>query len=415
VRTLNIGIIGCGTAGLAATIFLGRQGHNLTLFEKFSSPLPLGAGLLLQPTGLEVLRRLNLLEDALRLGARIDHLYGKTSDGRPIFDIRYSELSPHIHGLGIQRGTLFSLLYSEVKRQNYPLYGDTAIQRVDQDSFGAWAITHENQRHGPFDLIIDASGLRSLIRETQALNSRHTPYPWGAVWGLCDDPDSQFTEALRQVYQGPQIMIGALPVGRSSIEEGQDTLPKVAFFWSMKADLLSTFIKDDLSNWKSHVIRLWPDIQPLVSQFGKTAQLFPVTYGDVRMKSWNQGRLIFIGDSAHATSPQLGQGANLALLDAAILSDCLAFAKDIDAALMNYHHHRRHHLCFYQMASRWLTPFFQSDLSWLGKIRDWSFTPMGRIPFMRRQMLQTLAGLKTGSITWETAENLAYHLKLEKD
>lgn len=408
MHTLNIGIIGCGTAGLAAAIFLGRQGHNLTLFEKFSAPLPLGAGLLLQPTGLEVLRRLDLLEDALNLGARIDHLYGRTSDGRPIFDIRYSELSPHIHGLGIQRGTLFSLLYSEVKKRNYPLRGDTAIQRADQDSFGCWAVTHKNERYGPFDLIIDASGLRSLVRETQALHSQYTPYPWGAVWGLCHDPDSQFTEALRQVYQGPQIMIGVLPVGRA-LEEGQNAPSKVAFFWSMKAGHLSAFTKDDLSNWKNHAIRLWPDIQPLVDQFGKTAQLFPVTYGDVRMKSWNQGRLIFIGDSAHATSPQLGQGANLALLDAAILSDCLAFSKDIDAALINYHRHRRQHLRFYQMASRWLTPFFQSDLSWLGKIRDWSFSPMGRIPFMRQQMLQTLAGLKTGPITWGTAENLARH------
>lgn len=406
MRTLNIGIIGCGTAGLAAAIFLGRQGHDLTLFEKFSAPLPLGAGLLLQPTGLEVLRRLDLLDDALRLGARIDHLYGRTSNGRPIFDIRYSELSPHTHGLGIQRGALFSLLYSEVKKQNYPLHGDTTIQRVDQDSFGCWAVTHKNQRHGPFDLVIDASGLRSLVREKQPMHSRHTPYPWGAVWGLCHDPDSQFTDALRQVYQGPQIMIGALPVGRS-LEEGQNSPSKIAFFWSMKADLLSTFIKDDLSNWKSHAINLWPDIQPLVNQFGKTAQLFPVTYGDVRMKSWNQDRLIFIGDSAHATSPQLGQGANLALLDAAILSDCLALAKDVDAALMNYHRHRWQHLRFYQMASRWLTPFFQSDSSWLGKIRDWSFAPMGGIPFMRRQMLLTLAGLKTGPITWKKVESLA--------
>jgi len=406
VHALNIGIIGCGTAGLAAAIFLSRQGHNLTLFEKFSTPLPLGAGLLLQPTGLEVLRRLDLLDGVLSLGARIDHLYGRTSDGRPIFDIRYSELSPRIHGLGIQRGTLFGFLYNKVKKQNYLLHGDTTIQRVNQDSFGAWAVTHKNQRHGPFDLIIDASGLRSLVRKAQSLHSTCKPYSWGAVWGLCNDTDSRFTGALRQVYQGPQIMIGALPVGRS-IEEGQNAPSKVAFFWSMKADLLPTFTKNDLSDWKSYAISLWPDIQPLIGQFGKTAQLFPVTYGDVRMKSWNQGRLIFIGDSAHATSPQLGQGANLALLDAAILSDCIASARDIDAALKNYHRYRRQHLRFYQMASRWLTPFFQSDLSWLGKIRDWSFSPMGRIPFMRRQMLQTLAGVKTGPITWKKAESLA--------
>ncbi len=407
MRPLNIGIIGCGTAGLAAAIFLGRQGHSLTIFEKFSSPLPLGAGLLLQPTGLEILRRLDLLTDALRLGAHIDHLYGRTYKGQVIFDIRYSELSSHLHGLGIQRGTLFGLLYGEIKKKNYLIHGDTAIQRVEQDSSAAWAITHKNHRYGPFDLIIDASGLRSLVREACALRSQHKPYPWGAVWGLCSDHQGRFTKALRQVYHGPQIMIGALPVGHS-LEKGDKSPPQVAFFWSMKADLLSTFIKSDLSNWKNHAMDLWPDIASLVSQFGETAQIFPVTYGDVRMRSWDQGRLIFIGDSAHATSPQLGQGANLALLDAAILSDCLAIDEDIGTALMNYHRHRRQHLRFYQMASRWLTPLFQSDLSWVGKIRDWSFAPMGRIPFIRRQMLYTLAGLKTGAFSWKTAESLAH-------
>lgn len=57
-RRLNIAIVGYGAAGQAASLFLSDQGHALSVFEQASSPGPVGAGFLLQPTGLRVLSRL---------------------------------------------------------------------------------------------------------------------------------------------------------------------------------------------------------------------------------------------------------------------------------------------------------------------------------------------------------------------
>jgi 2-polyprenyl-6-methoxyphenol hydroxylase-like FAD-dependent oxidoreductase len=94
-------------------------------------------------------------------------------------------------------------------------------------------------------------------------------------------------------------------------------------------------------------------------------------------------------------SPQLGQGANLALLDAYVLAGCLE-RHGVEAALAAYSEARRAHLRFYSWASRLMTPVFQSHLGMLGPPRDLLMQPLARIPWVRRQFLGSLAGAKTG-------------------
>ena len=62
---MAVGVVGCGVAGQAASILLADAGHEVTIFERFAEPRPIGAGLLLQPTGLAVLRALGLADEAV--------------------------------------------------------------------------------------------------------------------------------------------------------------------------------------------------------------------------------------------------------------------------------------------------------------------------------------------------------------
>ena len=103
MQPLDIAIVGCGTSGLAAALFLTHRGHKVTLLERFDTPRPLGAGLLLQPTGLACLAALGLDDAVIGMGAKIHNLYGRTAKGRVIFDITYRDLHPNRFGLGIQR------------------------------------------------------------------------------------------------------------------------------------------------------------------------------------------------------------------------------------------------------------------------------------------------------------------------
>jgi salicylate hydroxylase len=151
-----------------------------------------------------------------------------------------------------------------------------------------------------------------------------------------------------------------------------------------------------IESWAASMLRAWPQAAPFVEQVRSGDDLTFASYADTVLATCRGQRIVFIGDAARATSPQLGQGANLALIDAATLASCLRQHDGVDAALAAYAGLRRAHTRFYSLASRWLTPFFQSDSRLAGRVRDATFPFAGRVPYVRREMVRTLAGMKTG-------------------
>jgi 2-polyprenyl-6-methoxyphenol hydroxylase-like FAD-dependent oxidoreductase len=108
------------------------------------------------------------------------------------------------------------------------------------------------------------------------------------------------------------------------------------------------------------------------------------------------GPVLFIGDAAHGTSPQLGQGANLGLLDAHVLARSVAEAADLPSALALFARRRSAAVRFYRQASHLLTPFFQSRSTALGLARDLFMGLSCRVPQLRGFMTSTLAGVRRG-------------------
>lgn len=411
MNALKIAVIGAGTAGLAASLFLKRAGHDITLYEKFDAPKPLGAGLMLQPTGLAVLFRLRLDKAAIAASSPIYHLYGKElASERVIFDINYSDLAPHLFGLGIHRNTLFSLLYDAVIAENIPVTNSTAITDVLYDGEHKPLITDGVRQFGPYDLVVDAQGARSRLRDKIARVKFNKPYAYAAIWGICSNHDHQFDKTLNQRYRKAHHMIGVLPVGRTSGGDGE----RVAFFWSLRAHEYQQWREQGLEAWRGYVISLWPDIAPLVNQFQSLDDLNFATYNDIRLHTCHGERVVCIGDAAHATSPQLGQGANLALLDALTLSQVLSTASSVPDALTEYAKRRKAHIGFYQTASGWLTPFFQSDSRLFPFIRDLCFGLLCKLPFLKHEMLRTLAGVKTGLFSVMNPGDIAPDYDLRK-
>jgi salicylate hydroxylase len=101
-----------------------------------------------------------------------------------------------------------------------------------------------------------------------------------------------------------------------------------------------------------------------------------------------------VGDSWHSASPQLGQGANMALLDALGLARALEANRDISLALDAYSRSRRGHIRLYQLASWMFTPAYQSDSHAIALVRDWLMAPFSRL----WPMPKILAALVAGSI-----------------
>jgi 2-polyprenyl-6-methoxyphenol hydroxylase-like FAD-dependent oxidoreductase len=141
----------------------------------------------------------------------------------------------------------------------------------------------------------------------------------------------------------------------------------------------------------------WPEAADLLDDKASPTQFVRAQYRDVVMRQPYCGRVVFLGDAAHAMSPQLGQGANMALLDAQALASALTQETDVAAALAAYARVRRAHVPIYQFISRWLTPLFQSNHDVVARLRDACFGPLGRAPVLRGEMLKVLAGVKCGA------------------
>ena len=394
-RSHAIAVIGAGTAGMAASLFLSRAGHRVTLFERVTAPGPVGAGLLIQPTGLYVLEQLGLAAPVRACGARVDRLLGATPRGRTVMDLRYADLAPGWHGIGIHRGALSDTLWSAVQAAGITLRLGAAVDMVEQRDGHVRIRQHAAAIFERFDLAVVADGTFSQLRAQIAIPHEITVYPWGAWWTILRDPDLRFQGALRQRYRRAAQMLGVMPVGRLPAPAA-DLVPHVTLFWSVRRTDEATLRARGIQAWKDEVLTLAPEVAPLLAQVAAFDQLIFATYADVRMVPWHHQRVVVIGDAAHATSPQLGQGANLALIDALVLARCLVAQPEIIPALAAYTAARRAHLNYYQSASSLLTPIFQSEARLLPLLRDVLMPLACRVPGLRMQMLSTLAGSKAG-------------------
>ncbi|WP_421912441.1 FAD-dependent oxidoreductase [Mesorhizobium sp.] len=385
----DIAIAGAGQAGLATALYLQRAGHRVTVFERFDEPKPVGSGLILQPTGLTVLADLGLLDDILSLGSRIDRLHGAdASTGRTVLDVRYDARRGGRFGLAVHRAALFGVLFRAAQREAIPIETGVEIQALETGE-RATLIRGNGRKTGPFDLVVDASGSRSKLRHGMNDPTQPRPLTYGAFWASLGWRSERFDEhALLQRYDRASVMIGVLPIGKP--EPGAERM--AAFFWSLKPADAEQVWAAGVDAWKERVVGLWPQCEAFTSQIDSFDQLSLARYGHHTMKRPTGRRLAVIGDAAHSTSPQLGQGANMALLDAAALSHALERTGSVEAALEAYARSRRWHVRVFQALSLAFTPFYQSDSVMLPLIRDRLVATIAKIPPAPQLLASMVAG-----------------------
>ncbi|MFN4024455.1 MAG: FAD-dependent oxidoreductase [Hyphomonas sp.] len=367
----TIGIAGAGIGGLAAGALLAREGHRITLFDQFEAAAPIGSGLMLQETGLAILEEIGLREEVEALGAPILRLHGISVDtGRPVLDVRYRALRASLSGLGIQRSVLFGVLQAAAIAAGVRIVPATRITAANGAS--GVLVDADGGVHGPYDLVIDALGVRSPLS-----SAPKKELMYGALWATLPWPEGGPFDpaALEQRYEAARKMAGVMPSGRA----GSDTPASLTYFWSIRADEFEAFHAAPLTHWKDAARRLWPETDGLLHQITDHEQLTFARYRHRTHFEVVEGRLVHIGDAWHAASPQLGQGANMALLDAYALRQALHGEADIARALRRFFRLRAGHVRLYQLMTWAFTPVYQSDGAVLPWLRDRFAAPLLRL------------------------------------
>lgn len=369
---MTIGIAGAGIGGLTAAALLAGDGHVVRVFDQFDKPGPVGSGLVIQPVGMDVLRACGAADEVLARGAPIQHMFGDEADSRrTILSVGYGN-TPDRQGLGIHRAALFMALMDAALSAGAQIVPSSTVTGREGQN-----LLINGDKEGPFDLIIDALGAGSCLSPLKA-----RPLPYGAVWATVPWPkDAPFAQDhLTQRYRKANRMLGILPVGNMRDAPAQNL---AAIFYSLPVTRIDDHFARPFKDWRTEAEALWPEFGAYLPDTLSHTDFTPAHYTHGSLRTPYTDGLVHIGDAAHRASPQLGQGANMALLDAHALQLALrgapVFAKEgVEEGLRNYAAARKYHVKLYQAFSAAFTPQYQSDSILLPIMRDHILGPLSQ-------------------------------------
>lgn len=389
LESLDVAVAGAGIGGLSLATMLARLGAKVVIYDQMAAPQPIGSGFVLQPTGLAILEKMGLHDAIAARGQVITRMHGALAtggsskqgqmgkSGKTVLEISYPGDG---HGIAVQRVALFDLLLSSAISAGVRFETGARVTGIIEG--GRPALALDGGRATPSaDLIVDAMGANSPIGHNPA---RELGY--GALWATVPWPENGpfHPHELEQRYERASHMAGVLPVGTAR----DGAAPMATFFWSLRNRDIEEWRKAGREAWIERVAALWPEAAPLA----EIAEPVHARYRHHTRKPIAGRGVIRIGDAWHATSPQLGQGANMAMIDAASLLLALTRTASVEEAFALHLRQRAPHVWLYQTLSLVLTPFYQSDSRILPAMRDIAIGPTTRMPFIRQLVSRLVTG-----------------------
>lgn len=323
----RVAIVGAGIGGLTAAIALHRRGIDVTVYEKARELRELGAGVGIGANGAKVYERLGLLESIARIAGKTATLSGRTRDGRtlPGYRLPYplEQLYP-LHRAEFQK-LLAGALPPGTVRLGHDCVG------VAEDAAGV-RIDFADGSRARAEVLIGADGIHSVIQPL--VSERSEPESEGimAYRGLipADRPGVAGHLNSIQMWVGPGQSFLTYPVSDGALLNVVAFVPTdlgVDESWSAPGDVAA--LAAAFADWDEPV-------REVIAAMDTTFRWG--IYDRKPLQRWSTDRITLLGDSAHAVTPHLGQGANQAVEDAITLAVLLENASpaDVPARLRQY-------------------------------------------------------------------------------
>jgi 2-polyprenyl-6-methoxyphenol hydroxylase-like FAD-dependent oxidoreductase len=328
-------IIGCGVAGPALALFLKRAGIEAEIYEARTTLE--GFSLSLSCNGIAVLQELGLAHAAFAEGSAVTKWMMWNGKGKHLGGGVLA--SGDLKSVFIKRVPLGTIITDEAERQGIKIMRGKKLQSIEESNTGDVIATFQDGTSARGDLLIGCDGVHSHTRQlidptfpraiyTGLINSGG--YTSGVK--VSSPPETIHFTFCKRAFFGYHVSSNGYIYWFTNSPQEQEPA-RNAFDGitdeERRRQMLETYRDDQ------------PIIREIIQRAETTFSYFPSYALPTQPASWHKGSVVLLGDAAHAISSSSGQGASMALEDAAILAKCLRDIPNLDQAFTTYEHFRR--------------------------------------------------------------------------
>jgi len=342
-------IVGGGIAGQALALFLKKAGLSGAVYEAHGPSHGVGGGLGLAPNGMNVVAALGLAEKLKACASVAPTSYFRDERGRLLARLSNGGAKYGEPQMALMRSDLYAVLSDEIRAQGVPLHYGKRLVRVDRTTDGV--VAHfDDGSSARGAILVGADGVHSQVRRQVMPDAPEPEFVGitgiGGRIALAEMPELSDEDSRSFTFTfGPVGFFGFCGGSKGELMWWAN-LPRAQPYSEAELKALSS---DTLR--RQLLARFAGYYQPIPSLISRTREIIALNVFDIRsLPRWHDGRVLLIGDAAHAVSPNSGQGASLALEDAMYLAKLLrdssrpadAFARlEHEGAFARFEHHRR--------------------------------------------------------------------------
>lgn len=307
---MEIDIIGAGIGGLTTAIALEQKGFKTRVFEQAEEIKPVGAGIILANNAMQVFEKLGLRRVIEEHGNHISSVNLTKANLKPLskVDLSYFEKKHGVKNVAIHRGKLQQLLLNELKSTE--VFLNHQLSKIERHG-PIYSLSFKNGEQIQSSALIAADGLHSAVRNKLFDHSEIRDAKQVCWRGVTDfDLPSQYRHELNEAW-GKDDRFGFVQISENKV-----------YWYALKS------FKNDANEFSvNDIATYFTDYSPVIKNLISSTQKERINTAEISdlapTSDWYKENVCLIGDAAHATTPNLGQGACQAIEDAYVLSECL--------------------------------------------------------------------------------------------
>lgn len=335
---MKVLIVGGGIGGLTLAAALQQKSIDTTLVERTPKFAPVGAGIVLGVNAMKVMTRIGVADAIAERGIEVAAARITNARGKTLTALDFQSLPSDIgRAIAIHRAALHDAILTGVRAESVRL--GTTVDEIREDDDHVDVRLSDGSAYRA-DVLVGADGIRSSVR-AKVFGEFPLRYSGYTCWRFVVTGDFAFRDTWEMWGRGRRF--GVVPIGEN----------KVYCFTTLNAPHNDPAMRDlSLDEFKKLFADFGGPVPEVLRRLNTAADLIWNDLEEVEVVQWTTGRVVLLGDAAHAMTPNMGQGAAMAIEDAIVLADVLSGADNSAASLAQYEQRRRSRVAQIQTRSR---------------------------------------------------------------